>query len=196
MSYALSFQHGHQTSELKQLRSQKSALMRTSRFTLHAPLRWLTRVILDWICTCNPSLNWSQNVFCLRTSRYIFYPEGMLFLHSFISGFGEIFMHVLPVPCTGKCVRREQTDCTVCSMPMDLPLRLECKERASHKPTGMGDEVSRRISSLHAIVSSPRSEMPGTDDRRRKHMERMLARARKRSRQAQKIVAKWGGQTE
>ena len=30
-----------------------------------------------------------------------------------------------------------------------------------------------------------------TDDRRRVHAERMLARARKRSRQAQKIVAKW-----
>ena len=31
----------------------------------------------------------------------------------------------------------------------------------------------------------------GADDRRRAHVERMLARARKRSRQAQKIVAKW-----
>ncbi len=38
------------------------------------------------------------------------------------------------------------------------------------KPTGIGDEVSRRTSSLRAIVSSPRSEMPGTDDRRRKHV--------------------------
>ena len=100
-------------------------------------------------------------------------------------------MHVLPVPCTGKCVRREQTNRTVCSMPMDLPLRLECEERASHKPTGIGDEVSRRTSSLRAIVSSARSEMTSTDDGRRKHVERMLARARKRSRQAQKIVAKW-----
>ena len=115
----------------------------------------------------------------------------MLFLHSFMSGFGEIFMHVLPVPCTEKCVRREQTDRTVWSMPMDLPLRLECEERASHKPTGIDDEVSRRASSLRAIVSSARSEMTNTDDGRRKHVERMLARARKRSHQAQKIVAKW-----
>ena len=168
--------------------------MRTSKFTLHAPLRWLTRVILNCICTCNPSLNWSWNVFRLRTSRYIFYPEGMLFLHSFMSGFDEIFMHVLPVPCTGKCVRREQADRTVCCMPMDLPLRFECEERASHKPTGIGDEVSKRASSSRAIVSSARSEMPsgsGADDCRRAHVERMLARARKRSRQAQKIVAKW-----
>lgn len=111
-------------------------------------------MILDCICTCNPSLNWSWNVFRLRTSRYIFYPEGMLFLHNFMSGFGAISIHVtllvIGVPCTGKCVCREQTDCTVCSMPMDLPLRLECKEHASHKPTGIGDEVSRRILSSRA----------------------------------------------
>ena len=107
----------------------------------------------------------------------------------------QFSMHVLPlvigVPCTGKCVRKEQPDRTVCSMPMDLPLRLECKERASHKPTGIGDEVSRRTSSRRAIVSSARNEMPSTNDRRRTHVELMLARARKRSRQAQKIVAKW-----
>ena len=107
----------------------------------------------------------------------------------------QLSMHVLPlvigVPCTGKCVRKEQPDRTVCSMPMDLPLRLECEERASHKPTGIGDEVSRRTSSLRAIVSSAKSKMPSPDDRRRAHVERMLARARKRSRQAQKIVAKW-----
>lgn len=115
-----------------------------------------------------------------------------------MNGFSAISMHVLPlvigVPCTGKCVRKEQPDRTVCSMPMDLPLRLECEERASHKPTGIGDEVSRRASSLRAIVSSARSEMPSgssADDRRRAHVVRMLARARKRSRQAQKIVAKW-----
>ena len=107
----------------------------------------------------------------------------------------QFSMHVLPlvigVPCTGKCVRKEQPDRTVCSMPMDLPLRLECEERASHKPTGIGDEVSRRTSSLRATVSSARSEMPSADERRRTHVERMLARARKRNHQAQKIVAKW-----
>ncbi len=112
-----------------------------------------------------------------------------------MSGFGAISMHVLPLvisaPCTGKCVRKEQPDRTVCSMPMDLPLRLECEERASHKPKGIGDGVSGRTSSLCATVSSARSEMPSADERRRTHVERMLARARKRSHQAQKIVAKW-----
>lgn len=96
--------------------------------------------------------------------------------------------------CTGKCGRRKQADPTVRNMPADLPLRLECEERASHKPTGVGDEVSRRTSSLRAIVSSAGNRMRSgstTDDRRRVHAERMLARAQKRSRQAQKIVAKW-----
>lgn len=122
------------------------------------------------------------------------YPKGMLFLLSFLNDFGAVSSHVLPVPCTGKCVRKEQPDRTVCSMPMDLPLRLECEERASHKPTGIGDEVSRRTSSRRAIVSLARNEMSSgssADDRQRAHVVRMLARARKRNRQAQKIVAKW-----
>lgn len=35
------------------------------------------------------------------------------------------------------------------------------------------------------------SSSPDTESRRRAHAERMLARAEKRSRQAQKIVEKW-----
>lgn len=35
------------------------------------------------------------------------------------------------------------------------------------------------------------SVVAGSSDRKRTHTERMLARAEKRSRQAQKIVAKW-----
>lgn len=35
------------------------------------------------------------------------------------------------------------------------------------------------------------SVIPGSSDRKRAHTERMLARAEKRSRQAQKIVEKW-----
>lgn len=129
-----------------------------------------------------------------RTSRYTFKMRGLLFLRSF--RIASVPFHVLAHPVRGRNVYREvrskradgshaQACLWVCRV------RLECEERASHKPTGIGDEVSRRTSSLRATVSSARSEMPSADERRRTHVVRMLARARKRRHQAQKIVAKW-----
>ncbi len=71
---------------------------------------------------------------------------------------------------------------------MDLPLRLERKERVP-QPTGTTATVS-----AHTLQASSLLHMPPLSDhpvRYRAHVERMLARARKRSRQAQQIVEKW-----
>ena len=71
------------------------------------------------------------------------------------------------------------------------------KSVAFHKPTGFGDENGRRTKCISTKVNIDlirRAEMsfnPTIEDRQRAHVERMLQRAEKRSRQAQKIVEKW-----
>lgn len=71
------------------------------------------------------------------------------------------------------------------------------KSVAFHKPTGFGDENGRRTKCIRTKANIDlirRAEMsfsPTIEDRQRAHVERMLQRAEKRSRQAQKIVEKW-----
>jgi hypothetical protein len=71
------------------------------------------------------------------------------------------------------------------------------KSIAFHKPTGFGDENGRRTkcirtkANIDLIRRAEMSSSPTIKDRQRAHVERMLQRAEKRSRQAQKIVEKW-----
>ena len=71
------------------------------------------------------------------------------------------------------------------------------KSVAFHKPTGIGDENGRRTkcirtnANIDLIRRAEMSSSPTIEDRQRAHVERMLQRAEKRSRQAQKIVDKW-----
>ncbi len=71
------------------------------------------------------------------------------------------------------------------------------KSVAFHKPTGFGDENVRRTkcirtnANIDLIRRAEMSSSSNIEGRQRTHCERMLQRAEKRSRQAQKIVEKW-----
>ena len=68
------------------------------------------------------------------------------------------------------------------------------KSFAFHKPTAFGDENEKYIRTNAKRRSHPKSGMSSSSNiehRQRAHVERMLHRAEKRSRQAQKIVEKW-----
>ena len=78
---------------------------------------------------------------------------------------------------------------------MDLPRALGM-QRALHStnPQASATRMGKCICTNAKLRSHPKSGMSSSsniEDRQRAHVERMLLRAEKRSRQAQKIVEKW-----